>query len=112
MPEMDAGIARDYIRTIGSIVRRGFLSINQEAMAPAPGGAQHWVHDLARSDGSLVCRSRSRWWMEQGYVEELYEPRGATSFFAATMRWLGRGRDRDRGRRSIAPRPAAAPSRR
>jgi hypothetical protein len=74
MPEMNAEVVRDYIAVIARIVRRAFLSINQEAMAPAIGGPQQWVHGVVERQGGLVCTSRQRWWMEQGYAEELYEP--------------------------------------
>ena len=74
MPEMPGDVVRDDIATIARAVRGGFLSINQEAMAPAVGGPQQWVHDVVGQNGRLTCTSRQRWWMEQGYVEEFYEP--------------------------------------
>jgi putative sugar O-methyltransferase len=72
IPEMDAAIAREYMNVIARITRCRFLSINQEGMAPTFGGRQHWVSRLAAEQGSLHCHSRHRWWMEQGYVEEVY----------------------------------------
>jgi putative sugar O-methyltransferase len=73
LPEMDAAIAQDYMTVIGRILRRSFLSINQEGMAANATGPQNWVHGLAAQQDVLTCRSRHPWWMEQGYVEELYE---------------------------------------
>jgi hypothetical protein len=72
LPEMDGAIARDYLVVIARILRRTFLSINQEGMAPSVGGAQHWVSRMAAERGALICHSRQRGWMEQGYVEEVY----------------------------------------
>ena len=72
LPEMDAAIAREYMVVIARILRRNFLSINQEGMAPSVGGSQHWVSRMVNEQGALVCHSRHRWWMEQGYVEEVY----------------------------------------
>jgi hypothetical protein len=69
---MDAAIAREYMVVIARILRRNFLSINQEGMAPSVGGSQHWVSRMVNEQGALVCHSRHRWWMEQGYVEEVY----------------------------------------
>ena len=79
LPEMDAGIAREYIDVVGRILRRSFLSINQEAMGPNASGPQNWVHALAAQQDVLTCRARHPWWMEQGYVEELYEPSATPS---------------------------------
>jgi hypothetical protein len=79
LPEMDAAIARDYLAVIGRILRRSFLSINQEGMAANTNGPQNWVHALAAQQDVLTCRSRHPWWMEQGYVEELYETNASPS---------------------------------
>jgi hypothetical protein len=72
LPEMDTAIARDYMTIVARIIRHRFLSINQEGMAPTVGGLQHWVRRMAAEQGTLHCHSRHRWWMEQGYVEEVY----------------------------------------
>lgn len=71
-PEIPADIARAYLRAI-----RGrtpyFLSINQEAEKPHNGIPQHRVLNLTREVGGFRRVYRFRHWLEQGYVEELYE---------------------------------------
>lgn len=80
LPEMGREAGRAYIRDIARVLRGRFVSINQEAMAPAPeSGSQLRVAQLVAEDGGLRCVSRSRAWMRQGYVEEVFEPRSVNS---------------------------------
>jgi hypothetical protein len=73
LPEIGAATARQYIDTIGRILRRNFLSLNQEARAlSVTGHRQNWVGQLVEERAQLVLRSRSPYWMEQGYVEEVF----------------------------------------
>jgi len=72
LPEIPADIARAYLRAM-----RGrtpyFLSINQEAEKPHNGIAQNRVLSLTQEVGGFRRVYRFRHWLEQGYVEELYE---------------------------------------
>ena len=75
LPEIGGDTARAYIRSIADLQPRAFLSVNQEAMSQTVVGTrQHRVADLVAAEGRLRRVSRSLWWMEQGYVEELFEP--------------------------------------
>jgi hypothetical protein len=75
MPEMGEATARAYVRDIRRIARRLFLSINQEAgVQYGDIGRQGWVREFVESEGGYRCLSRNRWWMRQGYVEEVFEP--------------------------------------
>ena len=75
LPEIGVDEAREYLRTIGRVARRSFVSLNQEAGSHVPGiGRQGRVADLATEVGTLHRVARWRWWMEQGYVEEHYVP--------------------------------------
>jgi hypothetical protein len=59
---------------VGIIARQSrlFLSINQEARTLWKGFKQHHVPSLLDRD-RFRLRSRHRYWMEQGYAEEVYE---------------------------------------
>jgi len=75
LPEMGPETAAGYLPHIRRVVRRAFLSINQEAKAAVPGvGEQNCVRELVASAGGFVCRSRHRHWVRPGYVEEVFEP--------------------------------------
>jgi len=72
LPEMGEETALNYIRHVHRISGR-FLSINQEAQKVHGGVAQNWVSQLVDQVGGFRRVYRFRHWMEQGYVEELYE---------------------------------------
>jgi hypothetical protein len=75
LPEIGEDTARRYIADIARVVRRGFLSINQEAMAHYPGiGPQLNVNALVAAEPRLRNLHRHRYWMRQGYVEEWFVP--------------------------------------
>jgi hypothetical protein len=75
LPEMGHATAAGYLPHVRRVVRRAFLSINQEAKAAVPGvGEQNCVRELVEAAGGFACRSRQRYWMRQGYVEEVFEP--------------------------------------
>lgn len=77
MPEMGADTARDYLREARRVVRQGFFSINMEAKPTAFGyGRQGCVAELVAEVGGFRRTSRSRYWMRNGYVEEVYRPSG------------------------------------
>ena len=57
------------------MTRTAFLSVNQEAKAYVPGvGPQQCVAELVDEAGGFERVSRQRYWMRQGYVEEVYRP--------------------------------------
>jgi hypothetical protein len=75
LPEIGEETARRYIADIARVLRRGFLSINQEAMADYPGiGRQLHVNALVAAEPRLRARHRHRYWMREGYVEEWFVP--------------------------------------
>jgi hypothetical protein len=75
LPEMGEETGRRYIADIARVTRRGFLSINQEAMAEYPGvGRQLHVNGMAAEQQGLRLLHRHRYWMRQGYVEEWFVP--------------------------------------
>jgi putative sugar O-methyltransferase len=77
LPELGEATARAYLAGVRRVLRPGgvFLSINQEAKAVVPGiGPQQCVAELAEETGGLRCESRSRYWLRQGYVEEVFRP--------------------------------------
>jgi putative sugar O-methyltransferase len=75
LPEMGYPTARGYLPEIRRVTARMFLSVNQEAKAVVPGvGPQQCVSELMDEDGGFEVLSRQRYWMRQGYVEEVYRP--------------------------------------
>jgi hypothetical protein len=59
------------------ITKGAFLSINQEAKAPnLDVGRQNCVAELVETHGGLQRIARHRYWMRQGYVEEVFVPAG------------------------------------
>jgi hypothetical protein len=75
LPEIGYATAAEYVATIARISRLGLLSINQEAQsATVHGTRQLRVWELVRAAGGLRLEGRHPFWMEQGYVEELYRP--------------------------------------
>jgi hypothetical protein len=75
MPEMGRETALNYIKQIRRVLAGLFLSTNQEAKANNAGfGLQNSVAELVREVGGLRTRSRSLYWMRQGYVEEVFTP--------------------------------------
>jgi hypothetical protein len=77
LPEMGRATALGYLPKLRRVVRDVFLSINQEAKAPVPGvGEQHCVGELVSESGGWERLSRNRYWLRQGFVEEVYRPIG------------------------------------
>ncbi|HEY2786544.1 MAG TPA: hypothetical protein VGJ05_16380 [Fimbriiglobus sp.] len=75
LPEMGRATALGYMPKLRRVVRDVFLSINQEAKAPVPGvGEQHCVGELIEESGGWERLSRNRYWLRQGFVEEVYRP--------------------------------------
>lgn len=75
LPEIGGETARRYIADIARVTRRCFLSINQEATTVYPGvGRQLHVNALCAEERRLRLLHRQRYWMRQGYVEEVFAP--------------------------------------
>ena len=72
LPEMGRETALSYLKEIHRVSPR-FLSINQEAGRPFQNVPQSVVKDLIKEVGGFRRIYRFRYWMEQGYTEELYE---------------------------------------
>ncbi len=77
LPEIPAAEAAAYVELIRDRADL-FLSINQEARRAhrAGGPAQNSVPELVAAAGGFTRLRRSPNWMDQGYVEELYETVG------------------------------------
>jgi hypothetical protein len=75
LPEMGHATAKGYLPKVRRVTRGVFLSVNQEAKAEVPGvGPQQCVAELVAEAGGFRAESRQRYWMRQGYVEEVYRP--------------------------------------
>jgi hypothetical protein len=78
LPELGAKTAAGYLQQIGRTTRKLFLSINQEArVAVGRYGPQLCVAELAERQGGFRRISRTKYWMRNGYVEEVYAPKAA-----------------------------------
>lgn len=72
MPEMGAAACEDYLRDIRRIAKK-FLSINQESQGYHPGiGRQNWVPGIIKDVGGYTLLNRHKYWLGEGYTEELY----------------------------------------
>jgi hypothetical protein len=75
LPEMGHATAAGYMAKVRRVTRGVFLSVNQEAKADVPGvGLQQCVAELIAEAGGFRTESRQRYWMRQGYVEEVFRP--------------------------------------
>ena len=75
LPEIGPETANRYIAEIARCLRGIFLSINQEAKAPnVDAVTQNCVTELIERHGGFRVLARSRAWMRQGYVEEVFAP--------------------------------------
>jgi len=72
-PEIEIDLCKKYIEKISSTEKSIFFSINQEAdNHNAVDGNQHSVHSLLSSNKNFKLINRSRDFLRQGYIEELY----------------------------------------
>lgn len=72
-PEIEIDLCKKYIEKISSNKKSIFLSINQEAdNHNAVDKNQHSVHSLLSSNKNFKLLNRSRDFLRQGYIEELY----------------------------------------
>lgn len=72
LPEMERVEAQAYLE-MTSRISRYFLSINQEAQKThGDKGAQMFVGETIAEADLMQLLSRHKYWMEQGYTEELY----------------------------------------
>jgi putative sugar O-methyltransferase len=75
LPEMALAVRTEYISQIRRILRGYFLSINQESGIQIDDfDPQGPVGDVVTRDRGFRLLSRNRWWMCQGYVEEVFAP--------------------------------------
>lgn len=73
-PEIDADLVNRYLREIARTTQAYFLSINQEAESEiTPQRRQLNVSAMLQDRPDFVRLSRSKYWLREGYVEELYE---------------------------------------
>jgi putative sugar O-methyltransferase len=73
-PEIDAATVRSYISNIQKTTRKYFISINHEAESPVPNSNKRHLN-VSRLMGlfpSFRRIQRSRYWIREGYVEEVY----------------------------------------
>jgi len=76
LPEMPVVVRENYIRQIHRVLRGVFLSINQESGLKLPGlDPQDAVRPMVDRHGGFVNLARSRSWLVQGYVDEVFAPR-------------------------------------
>jgi hypothetical protein len=76
-PEIDADLVDRYLREIARTTEAFFLSINHEAeSAMTAERRQLNVSAMLRDRPGFVRLSRSKYWLREGYVEELYEISG------------------------------------
>ena len=81
IPEMPHTVAQNYILSVLRICRGVFLSINQETKTVHGNLQQGAVRELMAEHGYAPSQ-RFRHWMEQGYVEEIFNisaPQSASS---------------------------------
>jgi len=72
-PEIEIDLCKKYIEKISSTKKSIFFSINQEAdNHNAVDRNQHSVHSLLSSNENFKLINRSRDFLRQGYIEELY----------------------------------------
>jgi hypothetical protein len=72
-PEIEVELCKHYIEKISSTKKSIFLSINQEAdNHNAVDRNQHSVNSLLSSNKNFRLINRSRDFLRQGYIEELY----------------------------------------
>jgi hypothetical protein len=72
-PEVDPSLVAEYFRQIRRTTRGYFLSINQEAQAPMGSRNQNSVPALLRGNEGFHRVYRGKYWLREGYVEELYK---------------------------------------
>ncbi|MBL0059877.1 MAG: hypothetical protein IPP35_12470, partial [Elusimicrobia bacterium] len=75
-PEIDPVLVLDYFRQIKRTTTMYFLSINQEGQAAMGSRSQNAVPDLLRGFPDFKRLYRMKYWIREGYVEELYKLHG------------------------------------
>jgi hypothetical protein len=72
-PEIDEDLVRRYLREIGRTTQEYFLSINHEAESNmTPHRRQLNVSAILKDYPDFTRQYRSKYWLREGYVEELY----------------------------------------
>ena len=72
-PEIESTLVVEYLHEIERTTTGGFLSINQEACAPMGSQPQNLVSQLVLENSSMRRAYRMKYWIREGYVEELYD---------------------------------------
>jgi len=72
-PEIDPILVSEYLRQIERTTDRYFLSINHESQASMGTRAHTRVPELVRGFESYRRLYRMKYWIREGYIEELYE---------------------------------------
>jgi hypothetical protein len=76
-PEIDEITVKKYFKEIARTSRRYFLNINQEAQSPISGKEnskrQLNISEILANDENFRKFYRFRYWVREGYVEELYK---------------------------------------
>jgi hypothetical protein len=76
-PEIDEEMVKFYLREIVRTTNKYLLSINQETQSPHPDGRlQLVVSSLTKLYPEYQRVSRFRYWIREGYVEEVYKCAG------------------------------------
>ena len=73
MAEIDPSLVKEYLRQIERTTQNNFLSINQEAQGPMGSREQNSVPNLVRDFPAFHRHYRMKYWIREGYIEELYE---------------------------------------
>jgi hypothetical protein len=71
-PEIDPKLVLNYLQQIERTSTKYFLSINQETQATTIAAMQNSVHALIRNFKNFHQVYRMKYWIREGYVEELY----------------------------------------
>lgn len=72
-PEIDKTLLQRYFEIIQKTSSKYFLSINHETETPMASVKHSSVPKLLKYNPHFVLLSRSKYWVREGYVEELYQ---------------------------------------
>jgi hypothetical protein len=73
-PEVDEALVRRYLLEISRTTQEYFLSINHEAQSKmTPKRQQLNISAILKEYANFTRQYRSRYWLREGYVEELYK---------------------------------------
>ncbi len=72
-PEIDKTLLLSYFEIIQKTSKRYFLSINHETESPMATVKHSNVSKILKNNPHFALLSRSKYWIREGYVEELYK---------------------------------------